>query len=111
MSAGAFWMWVRLRVPSTVDDGEGGQVETFSDGVLLAARVRDVTGREQAIAGGIQSMATHVVECFWHATITTRCRIRRVDPTGPDLQVLGIRNPDGRQRELALDCSEAVSNE
>jgi SPP1 family predicted phage head-tail adaptor len=110
-SAGEKRHWVRLRVPYTSDDGKGGQTETFADDMLLAALVRDVTGREQSIAGTIQSMATHVVEIGYHPSVTGACRLRRIDPQGPDLQILGVRNPDGKQREMHLDCSEAVANE
>lgn len=111
MSAGKMRHLVRLRVPADVDDGAGGQVGGFIDGPLLWVRIFDASAREQAIAGGIQTMGSHLVDLYFNTTITTSCRLRRVMPTGPALQILGIRNPDETQRMMQLDCSEAVADE
>lgn len=111
MSAGGDRHIVRLREPTEVDDTKGGKVLGFTDdGPLLFCEVRDVTAREQAIAGAVQGLATQQVSLPYTPRITTECRLARVLPTGKDLQILGIRDLDGRQWRLVLDCSEAVSN-
>ena len=68
-----------------------------------------MTAREQAIASAIQVVGTHVVSLPYEAAITTECRLARVQPEGTTLQILGVRDPDGRQRDMELDCSELVS--
>ncbi len=100
--------YVRVRVPVPVDDGEGGQRVTWSDGLGLWADIQPVSAREQAIAGAVQVIASHRVTTHYVDCITVERRIARVSPAGSELQILGIRDLGGRQRMLELDCAEVV---
>ncbi len=109
MSAGAFRHLVQLLVPVETDDGEGGQSVTWpTTGPDLWAQVLPMTAREQEIAGAVQSLATHHVSTYYDTRIVGTCRLARVAPSGVTLQILGVRDMDGRQRILDLDCSEVV---
>jgi SPP1 family predicted phage head-tail adaptor len=100
---------VRLLVPSTTDDGEGGQSVTWpTNGPEFWAEVLPMTARESEIAGAVQSLATHRVTLHYDARITGICRLQRIAPTGVTLQILGVRDVDGRQRMLDVDCSEVI---
>lgn len=99
---------VRLLTATTSDDGEGGQSVTWAQGPYLAAEIRPASAREQAIAGGVQTMASHILSMHYDSRITTLVRFARVDPAGNDLQVVGVRDQDGRQRFLDVDCMEVL---
>jgi SPP1 family predicted phage head-tail adaptor len=108
MSAGQLRHSVSLRIPVTTDDGEGGQSTTWSDGPQIWADVQPISAREQSLAGAIQTLATHRVMTYFDDRITGERRLKRLAPTGPELQILGVRDPDGKQRWMELDCSEVV---
>ncbi len=99
---------VQLRIPVTTNDGEGGQTVTWTDGPQLWANVLPISAREQSLAGAVQSLATYRVELNYDTRITGERRFKRLAPTGPELQILGVRDPDGRQRWMDVDCAEVV---
>lgn len=100
--------YVCVRIPSVADDGEGGQTVSWADGPSLWADIRPVSAREQAIAGAVQSIASHRLFMHYDTRVTVDRRIARVSPAGTELQILGIRDPDGRQRSIEVDCVEVV---
>ena len=108
MSAGQYRHIFRIRVPTTADDGEGGQSVTWSNGGDIFGRLRPATAREQAIAGSIQTIATHVLETHYDSRLTGQRRLQRVSPTGTELVIVGVRDERGDQRELLVDCAEVV---
>ena len=108
MSAGRMRDYVRLRIPTTVDDGEGGQTVVWTNGPYLWADTQAISAREQALAGAIQTIATHRLMMNFDDRITGERRLARIAPAGTELQILGIRDPDGLQRDLEVDCSEVV---
>jgi len=109
MSSGRLRDLIRLLVPVAVDDGEGGQSVTWpTTGPEFWAQVLPMTAREQEIAGAVQSLATHKVTMHYDTRIVGTCRLARVAPSGITLQILGMRDLDGRQRMLDLDCSEVI---
>lgn len=110
MSAGTFRHRIQVQTPVAVDDGEGGQTVTWEDGVALWADVQSVTANEQAIAGAVQTLGTHRVMTYFLSSLTTEQRFARLAPSGPTLQILGIRDVDGRQRWMDVDCAEVVAN-
>jgi SPP1 family predicted phage head-tail adaptor len=101
---------VRLLTPVETDDGEGGQSVTWDedDGPQLWAEVASVSAREQAIAGAIQTVAPFRVTTYYDTRIDGTKRFARVSPTGPTLQILGVRDVDGRQRLHEIDCAEVI---
>ena len=108
MSVGTFRHYLRVRIPTTTDDGEGGQSVTWRNGAGIWADVRPVSAREQAIAGAVQSIASHRVFTHYDSRITVERRLARVAPEGTELQIVGVRDPDGKQRDLEIDCAEVV---
>jgi SPP1 family predicted phage head-tail adaptor len=108
MSAGQLRHSLRIRIPVTTDDGEGGQSTTWTDGPQLWADVLPVSAREQSLAGAVQTIASHRVSAYYDARITGERRFKRLAPTGPELQILGVRDPDGKQRWMEVDCAEVV---
>jgi SPP1 family predicted phage head-tail adaptor len=108
VSAGTFRHFVRVLIPTTVDDGVGGQTVTWTNGPALWADIRPVSAREQAIAGAVQSIATHRLTMHYDDRITVERRIARIAPEGTTLQVLGVRDVEGRQRLIEVDCAEVV---
>lgn len=112
MSAGQRRHLVQLLLPVETDDGEGGQLVTWdterSLGPQLWGNILPVSAREQAISGALQSIVTFRSEFAYDLRITTTRRFRRIDPCGPDLQILGVRDPDGLKRRLEVDLSEVV---
>jgi SPP1 family predicted phage head-tail adaptor len=108
VSAGTYRHLVRVLIPSASDDGAGGQTVTVTDGPLLWANVQSVSSREQAIAGAVQTVATHRVQMPYDTRVTALRQFERVAPTGTTLQILGVRDVDGRQRMLEVDCAEVV---
>jgi SPP1 family predicted phage head-tail adaptor len=100
---------LRLLVPTATDDGEGGQSVTWpTTGLEFWGDVVPITARESEIAGAVQSLATHRVSTYYDARITVTSRIARVAPLAVPLQILGVRDMDGRQRMLEIDCSEVI---
>lgn len=108
MSSGKYRDYLRLLIPPGTDDGRGGQSGDWTDGHLFFGHVRAATAREQAIAGAIQNITTHVVETHFDSRIATTRRLERVAPTGTNLQIVGVRDEDGRQRVMLLDCTEVI---
>lgn len=101
--------YVLVLTPTTSDDGEGGQSVDWDTAPAVAgfAEIRSATAREQAIAGSVQSVVSHTVRMHYDTRITTTKRIERVRD-GLTLEILGQRDPDGRQREWELFCAEVI---
>jgi SPP1 family predicted phage head-tail adaptor len=108
VSAGTYRHRLRLVIPTPVDDGVGGQVVTAVPSAYLWANVQSVSAREQSIAGAVQTITTHRVMLPYDSRITALRQLERIAPTGTTLQILGVRDVDGRQRVMELDCAEVV---
>lgn len=110
MGSGRFRHQVRLVTPSLTDDGEGGQAQTWDDtvGPLFFVNILPISADEQAVAAAIQVLKTHRVVMHHDARVSEDLRFYRVAPTGTALQILGVKDPDGRQRWLEVDCAEVV---
>lgn len=109
MSAGQMRDWLQILTPVLTPDGRGGQIAAWPQtGPWIAAYVRAASSREQAAAGALQTLATHIVEIHFDPRVTADKRLRRVAPTGPTLEIVGMRDEDGKQRRLALDCAEVI---
>ena len=109
MSAGMYRHYLQLLTPTTVDDGRGGQTTTWpTAGTAVWGYVRAASSREQAAAGALQTVASHVVEVHYDARITADKRLRRVAPAGPTLEIVGVQDQDGRQRTMVITCAEVI---
>ncbi len=108
MSAGQYRHSLAIRIPVTTDDGEGGQSIVWTDGPQIWGNVLPISAREQSLAGAVQTLASYRVETHYDTRITGERRFKRLAPTGPELQILGVRDPDGKQRLMDVDCAEVV---
>lgn len=108
MSVGTMRHLVRVVIPAGTDDGAGGQTGSDTYGPDLWADIRPVSAREQAIAGAVQSIATHRLYLHYDARVTVPRHLDRLKPAGTRLRIVGVRDPDGRQRFLEVDCAEAI---
>jgi SPP1 family predicted phage head-tail adaptor len=108
MSAGQYRHSIQLRIPVTASDGEGGQTVTWTDGPQIWATVLPISAREQSLAGAVQNLATYRVLTHYDTRITGERRFKRLMPTGPELQILGVQDPDGRLMTMTVDCAEVV---
>jgi len=103
---------VSLRGPDTVlvPDGDGGYTETpvALSPADVYAEIKPATARdlERTIANAVQSNASHVVTIDYHPAVNTKTQVvfgTRV------LKVTGVQNPEERNVELVLVCSEIVA--
>jgi SPP1 family predicted phage head-tail adaptor len=108
VSLGQYTKRYLVQAPTATDDNAGGQTVTWGTVLTIWASVRSVSSREQAQAGGLQVIGTHRVATHYADAITPTTRLVPKGWTGPTLEVLGVRDFDGSQRELWLDCAEVI---
>lgn len=113
MHAGQMRDWVEILTPSVIDDGRGGQTVVYpTSGPAIAAYIRAASNREQAEAGALQTVATHILEVYPDPRITADKRLKPVGRTlaggvRPTLEIVGIREENTRS-VLTLDCAEVI---
>jgi SPP1 family predicted phage head-tail adaptor len=92
---------------SASSDGSGGTSGTWVDGTQYFAWVRPMTAREQQLANAQQVFATYVVTMRYGVPVAVTDRLKQL-PSGPVLEVMGVRNVDGRFQWLELDCAAVI---
>ncbi|HET9267504.1 MAG TPA: head-tail adaptor protein, partial [Vicinamibacterales bacterium] len=79
MTAGQMRDWVQILTPTVSDDGRGGQSVVYpTSGPAIAAYIRAASNREQAEAGALQTVATHIVQVYPDPRITADKRLKRL---------------------------------
>jgi len=107
MSAGQYRDFVKIITPTVVDDGSGGQIETSDPPFVTAfASIRALGSRELENAGAVQSVATHLITLAYRPGIDTK-QLIEVVADGLTFEIVGIVDPDRKQRILELTCVEA----
>jgi SPP1 family predicted phage head-tail adaptor len=93
--------------PAATPDGDGGYTETPVTFATVWASIVPATAHdlERAVAGTVQSSATHLVTIRYLAGVTTKTRVLFGTRT---LQVTGVQNPDERNISLVLVCQEVI---
>jgi SPP1 family predicted phage head-tail adaptor len=100
-----------LQNPGTAAaDGDGGFTQTYADlsprtlwvGIEPATALK----LERLAAGSSIASATHIVTGAYHAGVTTKTRLTVGART---FYVIGVVNPEERNRELVMVCTEVVS--
>jgi head-tail adaptor len=90
------------------DDGEGGHPVTWPATSGTYANFRPASGREQAIAGAVQTVAIEIVTVPYSVTLTEKNRLRRLaDGVEFDI-VTKPQDPDGRRVWRQMICSETI---
>jgi SPP1 family predicted phage head-tail adaptor len=94
----------------SVPDGDGGftDVPVPLSPPSLYAEIKPATARdlERLVSSTVQSTASHLVTIDYHPQVTTKTRVvfgARV------FAVSGVTNPEERNRELVLACTEVVT--
>lgn len=109
MSVGQFTkLWTLQRPVTTADDAGGQAVSSYAKVQMVWGRLQSISAREQAQAGALQTVATHRVTTHYSSAIATTQRLTPKGWTGATLEILGVRDPTGAERELELDCAEVV---
>jgi SPP1 family predicted phage head-tail adaptor len=93
-----------------VSDGEGGftQVPTALSPSTTWAQIVPATARdlERVLSNVVESNASHIVTIPYHPQVTTKTRLTfgtRI------FQVTGMQNPEERNIELVLACTEVIA--
>ncbi len=106
MSAGRYRDYVKIITPALVDDGTGGQTPAMPQFVYTFASVRPLSSRELANAGSVQSVGTHLIEMAYRSGVDTK-QLVEVVADGVTFEIVGVVDPDRKQRILELTCVEA----
>ena len=105
---GALIHMVDIQKNTPTQDDSGVPVESWSNqAVNLFARVTTPSGREGFRGGQVDAVGTHVIWMRWRGDITTEMRVyaHHLERT---FNVVAIRDPDGTQQFMYLDCKESV---
>lgn len=108
MSVGQYTQRYTVQAPTATDDGSGGQSVVWRTVVTIWARVRAVSSREQAQAGALQVLGTYQVLTHYSSALATTQRLVPKGWTGPTLEILGVRDPDGGRKDLWIDAAEVI---
>jgi SPP1 family predicted phage head-tail adaptor len=110
-SIGARNHLVTLQNPgAATPDADGGFTQTWSmlSPPQVYARIQAATQRdlERVTAGTVLSTATHIVTMPYHPQVSTQTRVL---VNGRTFSVTGVTNPDERNIDLVLTCTEVVT--
>lgn len=100
---------VTLQGPTRVLDPDLGWIDTYTDltpatryASIIPATARDL---ERMTAGTVQSTASHIVTIDFHPGVNTQTRVVF---GSRHLAVVGVANPEERNIEQILACTEVV---
>lgn len=93
----------------SVPDGDGGYTQTWASLGSRYAEVKPATARdlERTAAGTVLASASHLVTIDYHPLVSTQTRI--VFKGTRVLSVVGVSNPEERDKDLILVCVEMVT--
>ena len=102
ISSGLFNHTLTLQTMAFVDDGMGGQVETWSDTGSFKARISSLSAQERMAQDKTTTFATHRVYCD-NMSVTTADRIKWGNYY---FKIIGIKNPSELYYHLEIDVVE-----
>ena len=102
---------VTVQNPGTAAaNADGAYTQTYTDAAPAdwQVAIRPATAREleRLVAGTVLAQASHVVTGPYRADVTTQTRLLFGSRT---LNVIGVSNPDERNRETIAICTEVVT--
>lgn len=112
LDAGAARTRIRVQKPVSVDDGAGGEIDTFEDvaeGTFAAVWRRKLTRFDSAIDNTgderVYAPETAVVTVRYTKRITAVCRVMRIGDDGGWWDIIGTpeRSVDGGWLEFAVE--------
>jgi SPP1 family predicted phage head-tail adaptor len=108
MRSGLLRHRLTVRRSTTSDDGRGGQVVTWADVNTDRGAVEALGTREFLQAGALQNAMAHMVRMRYRSDLTVKDRIYWADRSVL-LSIVSLRDPNGRGRELEVECVEVDS--
>ena len=102
ISSGLLNHTLTLQTMTLVDDGMGGQVETWVDSGTFRARISSLSAQERMAQDKTTTFATHRVYCD-NMSVTTADRIKWGSYY---FKIVGIRNPSEMYHHLEIDVLE-----
>jgi len=111
MRAGDLRRRVTLQSRSTTQDAYGGQVNTWSDLVVMWADIAALTGRELEAAKAVQTEVTHHVTVRYQSIFADPKAVAamRIVYNNRYFNIHACLNVDERNREINLLCSEGMN--
>ena len=100
---GAFRRLLTLETAARLDDGCGGFTVSWVASVTVWADVMALAGREALEADRVVASVSHRITLRHLASLLPSAQLR--DGTRI-YDILAVRDPDGRRRELTCDCVE-----
>lgn len=97
---------VRIEQPTLTSDGQGGNTKAWGVRAVVWALLEPLTSREALQAAQTTAVLSTALTIVFRSDISVKDRIRVGDRT---LQIESYQDPDGRQDELRLLCSEVQS--
>lgn len=94
---------VTLQSPSRTPDGAGGANVAWTSGASVWAKVEERRGQERLAGERLAAEAAFALTIRYRSGISTQMRVlwnTRV------LNIVSLRDPDGRKRFLELTCEE-----
>lgn len=98
---------VTITQESASADSQGGYGLSWSQvGAVCYGEVRDLSTRELLQAQQAENSAAVAIVIRYRSDITAKMR---ASVGGVVYNIVGVRDPDGRQRQLVLDCERGVA--
>ena len=104
LNAGDLNRRVTIRRATTVSDGHGGQVKTWTDIATVWAEAWSQNGREAVIAGALQGVSAWRFRVRWRGDVQAKDQLRY---DGRDLNIRTVEDPDGRRVQLMIFADTA----
>ena len=104
ISSGLFNNTLTLQIKTLEDDGQGGQIEVWSDSGTFRARISPLNSQERLLQDKVTNTTTHRIYCD-NMQVTTEDRIKWGSVY---FEILGIINPSEAYHHLEIDVKEVA---
>ncbi len=102
ISSGLFNQTLTLQSSTLIDDGQGGQTETWADVGSFRGRISPLTAQERLLQNKETMLTTHRIYCD-PMTVTPENRIKW---GAYYFEIIGITNPSEAYHHLEIDAGE-----
>ncbi len=106
MRAGTLRQEVTITQESASADSQGGYGLSWTTVASVYGEVRDLSTRELLQAQQAENSAAVAIVIRWRSDVTAKMRATVGSVV---YNIVGVRDPDGRSRQLILDCERGVA--
>jgi SPP1 family predicted phage head-tail adaptor len=106
MRAGGMRNKIEIQIVTETSDGMGGFTETWSEYTTAWAEIRPMRGEESLEWKKLEHEYMHRIWIRYQSGITAKMRIIWGDRI---MKIVGLRNPDERNRSLEILAEELVT--